>query len=186
MQLAFAIFSLFASGTAPLCAPPAEGQAAPPACLGPRTADGPANSSAAARSVLGTSLKACGAAPLTGWRRDGRCDTGPEDAGVHVVCAQVSQQFLDFSKAQGNDLVTPVPAYRFPGVKAGDRWCLCAERYREALQQGVAPPVDLAATHERALEFLTRAELDAHVLLPQARPAAGAPPPEKSARSPDR
>jgi uncharacterized protein len=117
-----------------------------------------------AKNVLGTDLEDCGSDPLTGFYRDGCCSTGAEDAGVHVVCARVTDEFLEFSKAQGNDLVTPVPAYGFPGLKAGERWCLCAARWKEAFDAGVAPPVVLPATHARALEWASIGELRAHAV----------------------
>ena len=117
-----------------------------------------------ARNVLGEPLQGCSTAPLTGFFRNGCCDTGPEDRGLHVVCAQVTAEFLAFSRRRGNDLITPVPAYRFPGLKPGDRWCLCAARWREALAAGVAPPVLLAATHERALEIVRLEDLKRHAL----------------------
>jgi uncharacterized protein (DUF2237 family) len=135
------------------------------ACRGPKTADLPkAAVQAAAKSVLGAPLASCGTAPLTGWFRDGRCDTGPTDSGVHVVCAAVTQEFLTFSRGRGNDLVTPHAASGFPGLRPGDRWCLCAERWREAREAGVAPPVVPEATHARALEFVPLQSLEAHRL----------------------
>lgn len=115
-------------------------------------------------NVLGEPLAPCGTDPVTGFYRTGCCATGPEDAGAHVVCAQVTADFLDFSRRRGNDLVTPAPALGFPGLKPGDRWCLCAARWREALEAGVAPPVVLTATHERALEHVALADLKRHAL----------------------
>jgi uncharacterized protein (DUF2237 family) len=106
------------------------------------------------RNVLGTPLVACSYAPLTGYLRDGCCRTLPDDSGLHLVCARVTQAFLDFSVAQGNDLVTPRPEYRFRGLKPGDRWCLCASRWKEAYDAGVAPPVVLESTHEQALDII--------------------------------
>jgi hypothetical protein len=117
-----------------------------------------------ARNVLGGPLATCCTAPMTGFYRDGNCHTGPQDAGTHVVCARVTQAFLEFSVARGNDLVTPVPQFRFPGLKPGDKWCLCAARWKEALDAGVAPPVVLAATHEKALEFVSLDDLKRHAL----------------------
>jgi uncharacterized protein len=117
-----------------------------------------------ARNVLGGPLATCCTAPLTGFYRDGSCHTGPQDLGTHVVCAQVTQAFLEFSVARGNDLVTPVPQFHFPGLNPGDKWCLCALRWKEALDAGVAPPVVLAATHEKALEFVSLADLKRHAL----------------------
>lgn len=119
------------------------------------------------RNVLGGALAPCSTSPRTGFYRDGRCNTGPEDVGLHVVCAQMTAAFLAFSKAQGNDLSTPAPEFGFPGLKPGDRWCICVGRWREAFEAGVAPPVVLAATHEEtlavvALEDLRRHALDAH------------------------
>jgi hypothetical protein len=101
---------------------------------------------------------------MTGFYRDGSCHTGPQDVGTHVVCARVTQAFLEFSVARGNDLVTPVPQFRFPGLKPGDKWCLCVLRWKEAFAAGVAPPVVLAATHEKALDFVTLADLKRHAL----------------------
>ena len=107
-----------------------------------------------ARNVLGTDLKSCSLDPLTGWYRDGCCNTGPGDTGLHLVCAQVTQEFLLFSRQQGNDLITPRLEYNFPGLKPGDRWCLCVTRWIEAYEAGCAPLVDLEATHISALEFV--------------------------------
>jgi uncharacterized protein (DUF2237 family) len=112
------------------------------------------------RNVLGQPLGDCSGEPLTGFYRDGCCNTGPEDLGLHVVCAEVTAEFLDYSKARGNDLVTPRPG--FSGLKPGDRWCLCAARWQEALRAGVAPPVVLAATHEAALAVCDLADLKTH------------------------
>lgn len=106
------------------------------------------------KNVLGSDLKPCGLDPLTGFYRTGCCETGLQDAGVHVVCAKVTLEFLQFSKWTGNDLITPRPEYRFEGLKPGDTWCLCAERWKDALEAGVAPPVVLAATHEKALDYV--------------------------------
>ena len=112
-----------------------------------------------ALNVLGSALVPCSYDPLTGFYRDGCCKTDEHDAGSHVICAKVTQEFLDFSITVGNDLSTPRPQYRFVGLKAGDRWCLCARRWQEAFQAGVAPPVVLESTHERALDFVTLAQL---------------------------
>jgi uncharacterized protein (DUF2237 family) len=117
-----------------------------------------------AANVLGGPLAVCSAAPLTGFYRNGCCDTGAEDAGVHVVCAEVNEEFLAFSVAQGNDLVTPRPEHGFAGLRPGDRWCLCASRWAEALEAGAAPPVVLEATHVRALEWVSLSELRAHAV----------------------
>ena len=118
-----------------------------------------------ALNVLGTPLLACSFDPLTGYYRDGCCNTDHNDHGSHVVCAKVTQAFLDFSVSRGNDLVTPRPEFRFAGLKAGDRWCLCARRWLEAFQAGVAPPVVLEATHRKALEIVTIEQLQACALV---------------------
>lgn len=114
------------------------------------------------RNVLGGQLRACSYAPVTGFYRTGCCETGPDDLGRHLICVRVTGDFLAFSKRVGNDLSTPRPEYRFAGLKPGDRWCLCALRWREALQAGVAPPVVLEATHELALRIVTLDTLKAH------------------------
>jgi uncharacterized protein (DUF2237 family) len=101
---------------------------------------------------------------LTGFFRTGCCETSPEDLGGHTLCAQLTAEFLAFSQERGNDLSTPVPEYGFPGLKPGDRWCLCATRWKEALDAGVAPPVVLAATHESALEVVSLDDLRAHAV----------------------
>ncbi|TVR13452.1 MAG: DUF2237 domain-containing protein [Phormidium sp. GEM2.Bin31] len=107
-----------------------------------------------AQNVLGQRLDLCCSSPRTGFYRDGFCNTGPQDFGSHTVCAQVTEEFLAYTKQLGNDLSTPVPAYQFPGLKPGDRWCLCASRWQEAISAGVAPPIVLAATHESVLETI--------------------------------
>lgn len=112
-----------------------------------------------AKNVLGTPLETCCTSPMTGFYRDGMCRTGAGDMGAHVVCAQVTQEFLEYTRSQGNDLSTPVPAFNFPGLKPGDRWCLCASRWKEAFDAGVAPPVVLEATHASALEYVSLSEL---------------------------
>jgi len=117
-----------------------------------------------ATNVLGGELVSCCGNPPTGFYRDGYCRTGPGDYGLHVVCAEVTAEFLEFSKAQGNDLTTPRPGYDFPGLQPGDRWCLCVTRWKEALDAGVAPPVILSACQGSALEFVTLEELQAHAL----------------------
>jgi uncharacterized protein (DUF2237 family) len=117
-----------------------------------------------ATNVLGEKLQSCCTSPLTGFYRDGQCNTGGGDFGAHVVCAEMTEQFLSFTKSQGNDLSTPVPAFNFPGLKPGDRWCLCASRWQEALEQGVAPPVVLSATHALALEYVSLEQLKQHAL----------------------
>lgn len=109
---------------------------------------------ATAKNVLGTALRPCSMKPLTGYFRNGCCDTGADDYGVHTVCVRVTAEFLAFSRAAGNDLSTPYPAYQFPGIKPGDQWCLCATRWKEALEAGMAPPVVLEATHMATLEFV--------------------------------
>jgi uncharacterized protein (DUF2237 family) len=116
------------------------------------------------RNVLGGRLTECCTRPMTGFYRTGSCETGPEDRGLHVVCAQMTEKFLAFSKAAGNDLSTPMPAFGFPGLKPGDCWCLCAARWQEALEAGQAPRVRLAATHEAALEVVELADLKRHAL----------------------
>lgn len=103
-------------------------------------------------NVLGTPLQSCSTDPMTGYFRNGCCETGPSDRGRHIVCAVMTDDFLKYSKAQGNDLSTPMPHFNFPGLKAGDQWCLCMERWREAHKAGKAPQVNLAATHQIALE----------------------------------
>ena len=115
-----------------------------------------------AKNVLGTALVSCSYDPLTGYFRDGCCNTDASDHGSHLICVRVTTEFLKFSKAAGNDLVTPVAQYRFSGLNSRDRWCLCALRWREALEAGVAPPVILEATHANALQFVTMAQLEKH------------------------
>lgn len=107
-----------------------------------------------ARNVLGTDLEVCCTHPMTGWYRDGHCRTDARDHGRHVVCARMTAEFLAFTRARGNDLSTPVPGADFPGLAPGDKWCLCAARWREAAEAGVAPPVVLEATEESALEVI--------------------------------
>lgn len=120
--------------------------------------------SAFALNVLGTPLKDCSHDPVTGYFRDGCCRTTADDIGTHVICARMTAEFLEFSRRQGNDLVTPHPEWQFPGLKPGDRWCLCAMRWQEALEAGIAPPVDLEATQIKALEFVTLADLKYHAI----------------------
>jgi uncharacterized protein (DUF2237 family) len=117
-----------------------------------------------AKNILGGDLQSCCASPLTGFYRDGSCNTGPEDLGAHVICAEITEEFLAYSRATGNDLSTPVPQMSFPGLVAGDRWCVCAARWAEAVAAGVAPPVVLAATHQRALEIVSLDDLKRHAL----------------------
>jgi len=116
------------------------------------------------KNVLGADLSIAGTKPLTGYYRDGYCSTGASDTGIHVIAATMTDTFLAFSLAKGNDLITPVPHYNFPGLKAGDCWCLCASRWKEAFDAGVAPPVNLDATHEKALEFATLDQLKSKAL----------------------
>lgn len=120
-----------------------------------------------ALNVLGTALVACSFDPLTGFFRDGCCNTDHDDHGTHVVCARVTADFLAYSTQRGNDLITPRPEFRFVGLRPGDRWCLCANRWKEALQAGVAPPIYLEATHVKALELVSLAQLQAHALAPR-------------------
>lgn len=115
-------------------------------------------------NVLGGALEPCSFAPRTGFYRDGCCNTGPEDVGLHVVCVQVTAEFLDFARSRGNDLITPVPAFGFPGLKPGDRWCVCAGTWREAYDAGVAAPVVLSATHEETLAVVSLDALKTHAL----------------------
>ena len=117
-----------------------------------------------AKNVLGEILEPCSESPLTVFTRSGSCETGPNDTGSHTVCAQVTKEFLKYSKSRGNDLVTPVPEHDFPGLKPGDRWCLCAARWREAMRAGCAPKVALRATHERALQVVDIDELKSHAV----------------------
>lgn len=116
------------------------------------------------RNVFGEPIEVCSLNPSTGFYRTGCCETGPEDVGVHTVCVEVTREFLAFSKARGNDLSTPRPEYGFPGLSAGDRWCLCAARWQEALDAGVAPRVVLAATHKATLEIARLEDLKRHAL----------------------
>jgi len=125
-----------------------------------RDADRPSS----ARNVLGGPLAPCCEDPATGFYRDGYCHTGPQDVGSHTVCARVTEAFLEFSLLRGNDLMTPRPEFDFPGLRPGDRWCLCIARGREAREAGVAPPVVRAATHEKALAVVTLEQLSRHAL----------------------
>ncbi len=117
-----------------------------------------------ANNVLGEALELCSTDPMTGFTRSGACETGPEDIGSHTVCAVVTAEFLEFSRSRGNDLTTPAPHLGFAGLKPGDRWCLCAARWKEALDAGCAPRVALRATHARALEVVDMASLKAHAI----------------------
>lgn len=124
----------------------------------------------AALNVLGLPLATCSVDPVTGFYRDGRCRVGAEDGGVHGVCVELDDAFLDYTAAQGNELRRPIPAYDFPGLTAGDRWCVCAWRWREAFEAGVAPPVLLAATHHQVLRVVKLRDLIEHAVDP---PASG-------------
>jgi uncharacterized protein (DUF2237 family) len=116
------------------------------------------------KNVLGTELQMCSTDPITGFYRDGCCRTGADDVGLHLVCMEATDEFLAFSKARGNDLSTPNPMYQFPGLQSGDRWCLCVERWKEALDAGMAPMVVLEATHMSALEFVDLEDLQAYAV----------------------
>ena len=116
------------------------------------------------RNVFGEPLQACSTAPVTGFFRNGCCDTSDQDVGSHTVCAVMTDDFLKFSKSRGNDLSTPLPDFGFPGLKAGDRWCLCAPRWQEAFEAGQAPRVVLRATHQGALDYCTLDDLKRHAI----------------------
>ena len=115
-------------------------------------------------NVFGEPLASCSEEPLTGFFRDGCCNTNPQDAGSHTVCIEITEAFLEYSRFRGNDLSTPMPEFGFPGLKEGDRWCLCVTRWREALGAGVAPRVNLEATHISALEFVDLEDLQGHAI----------------------
>lgn len=117
-----------------------------------------------ARNVFGGELEGCSADPLTGWFRDGTCETAPEDQGSHTICAVVTRDFLEHQRGIGNDLTTPAPAFQFPGLQPGDRWCVTARNWLRAYQDGVAAPVVLAATHERALDIVPLEALREHAV----------------------
>jgi uncharacterized protein (DUF2237 family) len=117
-----------------------------------------------AKNVLGEPLETCSTDPMTGFYRDGCCNTGREDTGLHLVCTIMTDEFLEFSQNRGNDLSTPMPQYGFPGLVQGDRWCLCVLRWKEAFQAGVAPQVVLAATHISTLEFVDLSDLANHAI----------------------
>ncbi|MBI2424019.1 MAG: DUF2237 domain-containing protein [Candidatus Hydrogenedentes bacterium] len=119
---------------------------------------------AGAKNVLGSDLQECSRDPLTGFYRDGCCNTGADDIGLHIVCIRATAEFLEFSRERGNDLSTPHPEMNFAGVQPGDQWCLCAMRWKEALDAGMAPPVVLEATHISALEFVDMKDLRAHAV----------------------
>ena len=116
------------------------------------------------KNVLGFELATCGTNPITGFFRDGCCNTSGSDVGTHTVCAIVNNEFLEFSKRKGNDLTTPRPEFNFPGLKEGDRWCLCAMRWQEAFEAGVAPRVFLESCHQKALEFVNLEDLEQHAM----------------------
>ncbi|QDZ19718.1 DUF2237 domain-containing protein [Chloropicon primus] len=117
-------------------------------------------------NVLGGALERCSrpGGPITGFYRDGCCGTGNDDVGRHVVCSRMTQAFLDYTRDRGNDLSTPVPEYGFPGLRPGDFWCLCASRWQEAFDNGVAPPVRLEATDKAALRYVSLEDLQSHAL----------------------
>jgi len=119
-----------------------------------------------AKNVLGEQLQICCTSPMTGFYRDGKCETGAQDFGTHVVCAEITEEFLIFTKSHGNDLSTP--SVSFPGLKPGDKWCLCVSRWKEALEAGVAPPVILKSTHEAALKSVTLEQLQSYSILEEA------------------
>lgn len=118
-----------------------------------------------AKNVLGGTLQTCSTDPMTGWHRDGCCQSGEGDVGLHLVCSVMTDTFLSFSRSRGNDLITPQPAMQFPGLKSGDRWCLCVTRWVEAYESGVAPPVVLEATHMSTLEYVDLNVLEEHAWL---------------------
>ncbi len=117
-----------------------------------------------AKNVVGTEIMPCSIEPLTGFYRDACCNTGPEDLGVHTVCVEVTSGFLEYSAQVGNDLSSPMPMYEFAGLQPGDRWCLCAARWQQALEAGMAPSVILVSTHERSLDFCRMEDLLSHAL----------------------
>ena len=114
------------------------------------------------KNVLGTKLQSCCTEPMTGYYRDGFCNTGTNDHGVHTVCAVMTEDFLAYTSSCGNDLSTPLPQYGFPGLKPGDKWCLCVSRWKEALDKGIAPPVYLEGCHEKSLDVVSLEELKSH------------------------
>ncbi|MAC67216.1 MAG: hypothetical protein CMK54_04335 [Proteobacteria bacterium] len=118
-----------------------------------------------AKNVLGETLRPCSIDPLTGFYRDGCCNSSEQDFGSHTICVRVTEAFLLYSSKEGNDLSTPRPEFEFPGLNPGDQWCVCAGRWKEAAEAGVAPPVVLAATHEKALEVVSIADLEYHALI---------------------
>ncbi len=116
------------------------------------------------KNVLGAELRPCCTDPMTGFYRDGYCRTGANDYGLHIVCAEMTAEFLEFSRDRGNDLITPVPEYGFPGLNPGDRWCLCVKRWQEAFEAGCAPQVALESTHMSAIEFVSLKDLEDHAV----------------------
>jgi hypothetical protein len=106
------------------------------------------------KNVLGETLEVCCTSPMTGFYRNGFCETGPRDLGTHVVCAEVTEEFLEFTSSEGNDLIRPSPEHGFPGLTPGDRWCLCVSRWKEALDAGIAPPVVLSATNQATIKYV--------------------------------
>jgi hypothetical protein len=124
----------------------------------------PAMAKEKVKNILGTELQSCCTEPMTGFFRDGHCNTNQMDQGTHVVCAIVTEEFLEFTKSRGNDLSTPRPEFQFPGLKSGDGWCLCALRWKEAYDAGVAPPLKPEATHEKALDFIANEALEKHYI----------------------
>jgi uncharacterized protein (DUF2237 family) len=117
-----------------------------------------------AKNILGTELQSCCTEPMKGFFRDGYCNTNQMDQGTHVVCAIVTDEFLDFTRSRGNDLSTPRPEFQFPGLKSGDGWCLCALRWKEAYEAGVAPPLKPEATHKKVLDFISKETLEKHYI----------------------
>ena len=136
-------------------------------CLVDKVNNNSTMTSTTAKNVLGTPLQSCCFDPITGYFRDGFCHTSDRDYGTHVICAIMTEEFLTFTKGKGNDLSTPIPMYNFPGLKVGDRWCLCALRWKEAMDNGVAPPIILESTHSKALQFITFEELNTYALIKQ-------------------
>jgi len=116
------------------------------------------------KNVYGEDLELCSTRPLTGYKRTGNCETEAQDIGAHTVCVQVTRQCLDFSRSRGNDLVTPIPEFDFPGLQPGDRWCVCAERWKEALEADCAPKVVIRATHERVIDTVSMETLRRHAI----------------------
>ena len=110
-------------------------------------------------NVLGTELSTCSTDPLTGWMRDGCCNTDRNDRGLHTVCCLLTMEFLEFARSKGNDLITPAPQFNFPGLKEGEKWCVCAQTWQDAFDAGVACPVDLEATHEETLQIVSLDDL---------------------------